>query len=283
MLRYLTPEYWSYFDGMYYEKDKNITTAFTELQQDDLFALEDRSWWFQYRGTLLLKILKKYFCKDLDLVDIGAGNGYNSMRAQEDGYSVTVMEPSTTACVNAVKRGVNQVVCGGVEEETVPDSSIPQFMMCDVLEHIEDDKGFATLLFKKLVPGGLGLVTVPAFMQLWSSEDESAGHFRRYTIAQVTGVLENAGFEIVEKNYFMSFLYLPILIIRVWMEKLGILKRTDARSQEEKNKIADKQFKQRGGIINFVLESFEKHEIKKIESQASIKRGSSIYVVVRKR
>lgn len=106
-------------------------------------------------------------------------------------------------------------------------------------------------------------MTVPAFMKLWSSEDESAGHFRRYTIEQVTGVLENAGFEIVEKNYFMSFLFLPILIIRVWMEKIGLLKRADARSQEEKNKIADKQFKQRGGIINFVLESFEKHEIKK--------------------
>lgn len=169
------------------------------------------------------------------------------------------------------------------KKKTVPDSSIPQFMLCDVLEHIEDDKGFVTLLYKKLAPGGVGLVTVPAFMKLWSSEDESAGHFRRYTIEQVTGVLENAGFEIVEKNYFMSFLFLPILIIRVWMEKIGLLKRADARSQEEKNKIADKQFKQRGGIINFVLESFEKHEIKKIESQASIKRGSSIYVVVRKR
>ena len=62
------------------------------------------------------------------------------------------------------------------------DAYLEQAMLLDVLEHIENDKEFLILIKKKLKINGRLLITVPAFEKLWSSEDDAAGHFRRYTI-----------------------------------------------------------------------------------------------------
>lgn len=66
----------------------------------------------------------------------------------------------------------------------------------DVLEHIEDDKAALTDWASWLKPGGTLLLSVPARNKLWTAGDEWAGHFRRYEWAQLTGLLDDAGFEI---------------------------------------------------------------------------------------
>lgn len=79
----------------------------------------------------------------------------------------------------------------------------------------------------------------------------------------------------------MSFLFLTILLVRVLMEKLGILKRREERSDEERVKIALSQFKYRNGFINAILsklESFEKFLLRK----GRVLFGSSIIIIARK-
>ena len=34
-----------------------------------------------------------------------------------------------------------------------------------------------------------------------------------------------AGFEVLQSSYFKSFIYVPILIVRVWMERFSFIKK----------------------------------------------------------
>ena|SRR5438552_18764653 len=55
-----------------------------------------------------------------------------------------------------------------------------------------------------------GGLLVPALMSLWSSDDEFAGHYRRYNHHSPTQVLLSAGFELVALSGFFSLL-VPLL------------------------------------------------------------------------
>ena len=81
----------------------------------------------------------------------------------------------------------------------------------------------------------------------------------------------------------MSFLFVPILIIRVLLEKIGIIKKHSERSQSEQDRIAKSQFKSPNKIINFVLKSLEKLESLLMRKSNIIPFGSSIILVAVKK
>lgn len=267
---------WSYIHMLYTD------TSFSDEMQSDLYNLEETSWWFQYRAEVIRQIAELHFRKDKLIFDVGGGNGYTTCCMQNRGYGMVLLEPSYEACKNARKRGIVNVICGTLEEENVRDSSIEQMMLLDVLEHIEEDTGFLDLISQKLVRHGKVLITVPAFQVLWSSEDDRAGHYRRYTLRQLRKRAEDAGFRVCYINYFFSFLFLPILFIRVGMEKIGVLKRTEKRSAAERKKIDDQQFRERTGIVQAILNLFEKAEFNKLKKNKNIRFGSSILCVLEK-
>ena len=80
------------------------------------------------------------------------------------------------------------------------------------------------------------MITVPAYRCLWSSEDSAAGHFRRYRMEQLSLLAKEAGFKVIYSSYFMQFLFVPILLVRVGMERVGILKKCADRTEKEKEK-----------------------------------------------
>ncbi len=68
----------------------------------------------------------------------------------------------------------------------------------EVLEHIEDDIGALKQWWALLKPDGHLLLSVPAHPTRWNATDEWAGHFRRYGRVGLKGLLEQAGFDIVQ-------------------------------------------------------------------------------------
>ncbi len=141
--------------GVYLSSEKKVETAFTDKAQDDLWGLEDESWWFQYRARMILDLVSMYFDPAKLIVDVGGGNGYTSSVAAKMGYRTGLIEPSIKACHHAKQRGIDIVCCGTVANDTVNDESIDQLFLLDVLEHIEDEKLFLKLLHKKIARGGI--------------------------------------------------------------------------------------------------------------------------------
>jgi len=66
-----------------------------------------------------------------------------------------------------------------------------------------------------LNPGGLLILTVPAFMFLWGPQDRVSNHYRRYTRKHLTRQLKKAGFTLRRITYFNSLLFLPIALFRL--------------------------------------------------------------------
>lgn len=279
--RYINSDYWKLENGIWYGDEIRIETSFSDDGQNELLDIEEKSWWFQYRARVLLCVLERLLT-DKVLFDVGGGNGYTSLNAKQSGYEVVLIEPGLAACHNAIERGIDNVCCGTANENSLNKSSIPQIMLLDVLEHIEDDESFLQTLNSRMIKGGRLLITVPAFSCLWSDEDKIAGHYRRYIISDIETLATKCGFSIIEKNYFMSFLFVPIVIVRVILEKLGIVKKYNKRSDEDTKKYNEMSHCANNYIVKSFLNIAEILEINRINKKRKIPFGSSLYVVLEK-
>ena len=72
----------------------------------------------------------------------------------------------------------------------------------NVLEHVETDGAAVANLLTALEPGGHLLLFVPAFEALYSPLDRFAGHHRRYTRAQLAGLVPEDLGTVVRSEYF---------------------------------------------------------------------------------
>ena len=82
----------------------------------------------------------------------------------------------------------------------------------DVLEHIVEDQPVLAQIHQALRPGGGLVLAVPQHPWLWSRQDESACHVRRYTAAELRRKVVAAGFSPLYETSFVSLL-LPVMML----------------------------------------------------------------------
>jgi len=200
----------------------------------DCLGIEESSFWFSHRNGCIAAVVGN-FPPQGAIFDIGGGNGLVARGLAEAGFQVVLVEPGEDGARNARQRGIDHVVCATLEEANFRDGSLPAAGLFDVLEHLEDDTAFLRQLRAKLAPGGRLYVSVPAYHLLWSVEDDYAGHFRRYRLAELGRVLEAAEFRVDFATYIFSFLPLPIFVMRSLPSRLGIVREHDVRRTERQH------------------------------------------------
>lgn len=183
---------------------------------------EEEHWWYCGRRAVLKSVLDHYAprtCQSLNVLEVGCGNGGNLPLFSTYG-KVYAVEMDDLARARASSRGI-----AGVEKGSLPDS-IPfeggRFDLVtalDVIEHVEDDRKAMLALRRLLAPGGLLVITAPAYMWLWSQHDEFGHHKRRYTKAQLISLMKDQGLIVHYSTYFNTLLF-PIAAIRIKLCKL---------------------------------------------------------------
>jgi len=188
--------------------------------------LEDHYWWFVGRRKLALDLLVKY-CPDSEtkVLDLGCGTGVVSKEMQCFGSTVG-LDFSVQALDFCQERGLPRLVQGDAQKLPFSDNTFGAMTSLDVFEHLPDDENSFRESCRVLQPGGILVLSVPAFMSLWGPHDVALHHFRRYRRAEVKRKLEAAGFEVVRLSYSV-FLLFPIVVITRLGEKL---KRGPARA-----------------------------------------------------
>jgi SAM-dependent methyltransferase len=159
--------------------------------REDLFGdhheLEERHWWFRARRRALQEISISLVSPGAQIVDIGCGTGADiaSFPAEFVRYG---LDASQSAIDFAMERhsGVDfrQASIPGAGRDVIAGADL--VLLCDVLEHIEDDYGFLSWVVAAMRDDAHLLITVPADPRLWSPHDEVYGHFRRYTRESLT-------------------------------------------------------------------------------------------------
>jgi SAM-dependent methyltransferase len=179
----------------------------------ECLQIEENSFWFRHRNRCLVQTLSR-FPPNGTVFELGAGNGFVASALESVGYPCVALEPAVEGARNARRRGVSTVVSATLEAAAFRSDSVPAIGIFDVIEHIQDSHQFLREVVRTLMPGGRVYATVPAFQWLWSEEDQTAGHFRRYTSRRLRQDFQNAGLSVDFVSYFFSALVLPVFLLR---------------------------------------------------------------------
>jgi SAM-dependent methyltransferase len=169
-----------------------------DLKEEHLLSDMVKSHWY-YRAKLaaLLAITRRV--PVTRVLDVGAGSGY---------FSKALLEHTAALGAVCVDLGYpedrDETMFGKplAFRNSLAASDADLVLMMDVIEHVEDDRGLVADYVAKVAAGTRFVVTVPAFMWLWSGHDVFLEHFRRYTLPQMEGVLRAAGLTIETGQYF---------------------------------------------------------------------------------
>lgn len=180
--------------------------------------MEEGHWWFEGRRAIVQDLLSQRLpcgASDRRLLDVGCGTGGMLPMLAEFGH-VIGLEMSSEAAERARTRAPHaaQVLVGRVPDD-LPDAQFDVVSAFDVIEHIEDDLGAVKHLVESLRPGGLLVVTVPAFQWLWSPHDDLNQHKRRYTRARLRRLLSGAHLEVEYTSYFNTWLLPVVAAVRL--------------------------------------------------------------------
>jgi SAM-dependent methyltransferase len=144
--------------------------------------------------------------RDLDLLDIGCGAGNMIHHLSRYGTVKGVeMDPRPVAIAH--QRGYDVDQGDATQGLAYEDASFDVVTALDVIEHNEDDDAILREMVRVLKPGGHAVVTVPAFMWLWSHNDDINAHIRRYTAPELRDKLEAAGFRVQRMTYNNFFVF----------------------------------------------------------------------------
>jgi len=176
---------------------------------------------YRLRKKLVLSLLSEVCgnnsCRNV--LDLGCGTGDYSIAMASRGLRVTGVDVSGYAVDKAkakaaAKKIKNIYFLKNNAADFEPEERFDLILISEVLEHMPDDKGLFLKYSRLLSSEGFILFTVPFDSELWSYEDEQAGHKRRYSKDQARELCSAAGLEPV-KIYCYGF---PLLRF-IWRRK----------------------------------------------------------------
>lgn len=181
-----------------------------------MYRIENRYWWFVGRRWLAMRYLARHLRgTQLQGADIGCGTGGNIMATSRLG-AMTGSDIAPEAVEFCRERGIEAVLQEAPDRLPFADNRFDFLTVFDVLEHIENDQGMLSEFSRILKPGGLVIMTVPAYPSMWSVHDESLHHVRRYGQAELRNKIRDAGLEQVRLTHTNLFL-LPFIIPVRWL------------------------------------------------------------------
>ncbi|MCR9219915.1 MAG: methyltransferase domain-containing protein [Alphaproteobacteria bacterium] len=192
-------------------------------------ALEERHWWFVCRRRLFARELARAgVAKDAAMLDVGTSTGTNLRMLRDAGYhDVTGLDMSDEAIRYCRDKGLGDVRKGDICAMPFPDARFDAVLATDIVEHVDDDAAALAEIRRVLKPGGLALLTVPAFEQLWGAQDDLSHHKRRYRLPRFCALVEETGLEVERRYHFNYLLFAPIWLARQIIRRSGATRRSE--------------------------------------------------------
>lgn len=190
--------------------------------------IEDEHWWFVGRRRIIDAAIQRFLSEaappSFQVLEVGCGSGGNSPTFARFGQLLAV-EPEPMAAEIAQKRGGVEVVIDSLPDlAVIGDGRFDLILLCDVLEHVDREQESIRRLTQLLRPGGILVVTVPAFQFLWGYHDELHHHRRRYRRPDLVRKISAEGLRVEYAGYFNSILFLPAAAVRLldrWSSRRG--------------------------------------------------------------
>ncbi|WP_402467314.1 class I SAM-dependent methyltransferase [Isoptericola aurantiacus] len=148
-------------------------------------------------GSLRWDVVRRHLPPGGRVLEVGCGQGAVGVRLAAAGHDYTGVELDGASAAVAGERlaaaGLPGRVLHGSVEELGDDGAFDVVCAFEVLEHIDDDAAALAQWLPLLRPGGLVLVSTPAWQQRFGPMDAAVGHHRRYDPPQMRALLAGAG------------------------------------------------------------------------------------------
>ena len=178
----------------------------------DLARLEEQSFWFPRRNNLILWAFRKYFPHARSFFELGCGTGIvlKAIADASPGMEVWGADIYTEGLHHAEDRLGDRATFIQLNGQHLPfRDEFDVVAAFDVVEHIDDDVGALSELYRTIRPGGGAMIMVPRHMFLWSPIDDLAQHKRRYSGSELRRKMKMAGFSEIRQLSFGA-LTLPL-------------------------------------------------------------------------
>lgn len=183
------------------------------------FRLERSHWWFVARQRILLELTRRFVAPGGRILDVGCGTGYflEEARAEFDVHGIDFSDTAVRMCHGRGLSTVSNETLDDLASRATPAFDAITFL--DVIEHLDDDIGALKAARPLLASSGVVVITVPAYMFLWSKHDDDNQHRRRYVAKAVRRALEMSGFRVELVTYFNTLLF-PLALARRAAQRL---------------------------------------------------------------
>ncbi len=163
-------------------------------------------WWWRAREEFLMSVLKTLSLPPRPTVlDIGCGGGWFFDRLATLNANVEGLEfDSALATSDSTKS--RRIHVGPFDRTFDPKKKYSLILMLDVLEHLPDPEAALIHATELLEPNGRIVITVPAFLWLWTKHDELNRHFTRYSKRSFLELANRTPLRIDRSQYFFHWL-----------------------------------------------------------------------------
>ena len=187
---------------------------------NEMYAVEDRHWWFRARRKIVCHTLARLALPSTDskprLLDLGCGCGAN-LAAYARHFDAWGMDVSPPAAAFAQRRVGPRVCLGALPNELpFPADSFDVVVMTDVLEHLDDDRAAVANAMTLVREGGIFLATVPAGQWLFAPRDVAHHHRRRYARRSLGALFDGLPGRIELLSHYHCALFAPAAAARWW-------------------------------------------------------------------
>jgi SAM-dependent methyltransferase len=257
------------------ERGKTIASVdrvdYPESGASYLRRLEENHFWFVVRRHLVYDLLKRFTQSEcVTGLDLGCGTGFTAVWLSEAGIKTYGIDAKPSfSPYQCSGRGAGFLA--GDIFSVEPREEFDFVLLLDVLEHIRDDATFLGHALKSLRPGGVGIITVPAFRWLWSRTDELSHHYRRYNLAELQSVVDKAIPQ--AQTLYHTYFYLstlPLFLVSRIMTRFRPAKTFENQDEANPSEMLNKALK---GMLD--LE-------RRVARSVSLPFGSSLIYVLRK-
>lgn len=170
-------------------------------------------WWFVARRRIVADVLHRFLKTSAPqrIAEIGCGTGAMLPVLAQFGEAWGI-DNSPEAVALCAKKNLSHVYLDN--DPAWRQTQFEGMAFFDVIEHVSEDTAFMKNYLAQLRPGGWVIVTVPAFMFLWSEHDVLNQHYRRYHAAQLRATIASAGLQLERMTYFNTLLFPAIAAAR---------------------------------------------------------------------